>query len=68
MADYGDIRSRVALRQHLQCKSFQWYLDNVYPEHPLPESSLLLGEVNLYILETRNLSYYFKISTICFLK
>ena len=28
----GNITDRINLRQNLQCKSFQWYLDNVYPE------------------------------------
>ncbi|XP_024594898.1 inactive polypeptide N-acetylgalactosaminyltransferase-like protein 5, partial [Neophocaena asiaeorientalis asiaeorientalis] len=29
---YGDISERVELRKQLGCKSFQWYLDTVFPE------------------------------------
>ena len=41
--DYGDISDRVALRNNLKCKSFEWYLKNVYPELPLPNENLVYG-------------------------
>lgn len=34
--DVGDLTRQIQLRQKLQCKSFRWYLENVYPDLDAP--------------------------------
>ncbi|XP_052902160.1 putative polypeptide N-acetylgalactosaminyltransferase 9 isoform X1 [Anopheles moucheti] len=48
--DYGDVGSRKKLREELGCKSFRWYLDNIYPELFVPGDAVASGEV-------RNMGY-----------
>lgn len=43
--DYGDITSRRELRRKLKCKSFKWYLENIYPELFIPGDAVASGEV-----------------------
>ena len=41
----GDISARVSLRASLNCSSFKWYLDTVFPELRVPVKSLAAGEI-----------------------
>ncbi|CAH8493398.1 unnamed protein product [Schistosoma rodhaini] len=43
--DYGDVTKRKKLRQQLNCKSFRWYLEHIYPESSIPIDVIRLGEI-----------------------
>ena len=44
--NYGDVTSRKLLRQKLQCKSFEWYLTEIFPELFIPSNAVASGEVS----------------------
>lgn len=48
--DIGNITDRLQLKKDLKCKSFKWYLNNIYPQRTIPDEGLSYGEI-------RNLGY-----------
>ncbi|XP_052246169.1 polypeptide N-acetylgalactosaminyltransferase 5-like [Dreissena polymorpha] len=45
LGDYGDITERKALRNKLKCKSFDWFVKNIYPDLFVPGESIASGEI-----------------------
>ncbi|CAG2207077.1 GALNT [Mytilus edulis] len=54
-SDYGNITSRIEIRKKLKCKSFEWYLKNVYPEMWVPGESLAYGQKVMYLTTTKEI-------------
>lgn len=48
-----NVAARQQLRRDLNCRSFQWYLDNIYPTMWNPYNSLYKGAVSTYLIMKR---------------
>ena len=46
--DPGDMTERVKLKRDLKCKSFRWYIDNIFPEAPVPREFFHVGHVRIF--------------------
>ncbi|CAH8465004.1 unnamed protein product [Schistosoma turkestanicum] len=67
LVDFGNVSDRKALREKLKCRSFDWYLTNIYPELLVPSNVQASGDIenvnNPYCLEAPSLSEVYLEST-----
>ncbi|VDL99062.1 unnamed protein product [Schistocephalus solidus] len=66
-SDMGDVSDRKAILKKLKCKSFKWYLDNIYPEMFIPSESTASGEVREANCDDFLLAIRFFFISLCFI-
>ncbi|CDS42642.1 Ricin B lectin [Echinococcus multilocularis] len=44
-SEMGDVSDRKKILKDLKCKSFKWFIDNIYPELFIPGDSIASGEI-----------------------
>ncbi|VEN52265.1 unnamed protein product [Callosobruchus maculatus] len=45
MKNNQNVTARMDLRKRMQCKSFEWYLDNIWPQHFFPKDDRFFGRI-----------------------
>lgn len=58
--DAGDLTERVNLRNQLNCKSYRWFLEHIYPENRQWHKFISIGPVRLF-RQLREIAYEFRV-------